>query len=192
MAGRRPKQHEIQCTLEYTKVTGELSVSSNTWTNECWMCWMNNLKTTVIDLVLLNKQHMPSNKLWKVIKNKNSRGSRVSNPRPRGLQVGIVLISQSGSQQSCFEQLVKHVCRAVIGCYTSWILITSQSSGPRCLKSGTDWYKGTITSKIKHAIKLKTSPARLAQLLQPPLAFCFTLQPMTAHRPVRRHSLAAS
>ena len=24
MAGRRPKQHEIQC-LEYTKVTGELS-----------------------------------------------------------------------------------------------------------------------------------------------------------------------
>jgi len=27
--------------------------------------------------------------------------------------------------------------------------------------------KGAITSKIKHAIKLKTSPARLAQLLQP-------------------------
>jgi len=26
--------------------------------------------------------------------------------------------------------------------------------------------KGAITSKIKHAIKLKTSPARLAQLLQ--------------------------
>jgi len=26
---------------------------------------------------------------------------------------------------------------------------------------------GAITSKIKHAIKLKTSPARLAQLLQP-------------------------
>jgi len=33
--------------------------------------------------------------------------------------------------------------------------------------------KGAITtSKIKHAIKLKTSPARLAQLLQPSLAFC--------------------
>jgi len=30
--------------------------------------------------------------------------------------------------------------------------------------------KGVITSKIKHAIKLKTSPARLAQ--QPSLAFC--------------------
>ena len=30
--------------------------------------------------------------------------------------------------------------------------------------------KGAITSKIKHAIKLKTSPARLAQLLQPSLA----------------------
>jgi len=47
--------------------------------------------------------------------------------------------------------------------------------------------KGAITSKIKHAIKLKTSPARLAQLLQPPLAFCFSLQPMT----VRRHWLQA-
>jgi len=32
-----------------------------------------------------------------------------------------------------------------------------------------------ITSKIKHA--------RLAQLLQPSLAFCFSLQPMTADRP---------
>jgi len=44
--------------------------------------------------------------------------------------------------------------------------------------------KGAITSKIKHAIKLKTSPTRLAQLLQPSLAFCFSLQPMTAYRPV--------
>jgi len=41
--------------------------------------------------------------------------------------------------------------------------------------------KGAITSKIKHAIKHKTNPARLAQLLQPSLAFCFSLQPMTAH-----------
>ena len=41
--------------------------------------------------------------------------------------------------------------------------------------------KGAMTSKIKHAIKLKTSPARLAQLLHPSLAFCFSLQPMTAH-----------
>ena len=39
---------------------------------------------------------------------------------------------------------------------------------------------GAITSKIKHAIKLKTGPARLAQLLQPSLAFCFSLQPITA------------
>jgi len=38
-------------------------------------------------------------------------------------------------------------------------------------------------SKIKHAIKHKASPARLAQLLQPSLAFCFSLQPMTAYRP---------
>ena len=43
--------------------------------------------------------------------------------------------------------------------------------------------KGAITSKIEHAIKLKTSPARLAQLQQPSLAFCFSLQPMTAYRP---------
>jgi len=51
--------------------------------------------------------------------------------------------------------------------------------------------KGAITSKIKHAIKQKTSLARLAQLLQPSLAFCFSLQPMTAYRPVRRHWLQA-
>jgi len=51
--------------------------------------------------------------------------------------------------------------------------------------------KGAITSKIKHAITLKTSPARLAQLLQSSLAFCFRLQLMTAHRPVRRHWLQA-
>ena len=42
--------------------------------------------------------------------------------------------------------------------------------------------KWAITSTIKHAIKLKTSPAILAQLLQPSLAFCFSLQPMTAYR----------
>ena len=41
--------------------------------------------------------------------------------------------------------------------------------------------KGAITTKIKHAIKLKTSPARLAQLLQPSLAFWT----------VRRHWLQA-
>ena len=48
--------------------------------------------------------------------------------------------------------------------------------------------KRAITSKIKHAIKHKTSPARLAQLLhnslQPSLAFRFRLQPVTAYRPV--------
>jgi len=46
---------------------------------------------------------------------------------------------------------------------------------------------GGITTTIKHAItltiKLKTSPARLVvQLLQPSLAFCCKLQPMTAYR----------
>ena len=43
--------------------------------------------------------------------------------------------------------------------------------------------QGAITSKIKHAMKLKTSPARLAQLLQLSSAFCFSLQPMTVYRP---------
>ena len=44
-------------------------------------------------------------------------------------------------------------------------------------------------------MKHKTSPARLAQLLQPSLAFCFSLQPMTAYTvqdwTVRRHWLQA-
>jgi len=40
----------------------------------------------------------------------------------------------------------------------------------------------------------KTSPARLAQLLQPSLSFCFSLQAMTAYRIVLdgTPSLAAS
>jgi len=47
---------------------------------------------------------------------------------------------------------------------------------------------GGITTTVKHAIKLtiklktSTGPARLAQLLQPSLAFCCKLQPMTAYR----------
>ena len=48
--------------------------------------------------------------------------------------------------------------------------------------------QGAITSKIKHAIKLKTSPARLAQLLQRSLAFCFSLQSMTAYRLVLKQN----
>jgi len=44
-------------------------------------------------------------------------------------------------------------------------------------------FERAITGKIKHAVKHKTSPAILAQLLQPSLAFCFSLQPMTAYRP---------
>ena len=58
--------------------------------------------------------------------------------------------------------------------------------------NGLKWKtKGAITSKIKHAIKLKTSPARLAQLLQPSLAFCFSLQPITAHWTVCHYWLQA-
>jgi len=48
--------------------------------------------------------------------------------------------------------------------------------------------KGAITSKIKQAIKLKASSARLAQLLQPSLAFCFSLHGALDGAP----SLAAS
>ena len=64
-----------------------------------------------------------------------------------------------------------------------------RGKGSKRRQEGT--FKGAITSKIKHAIKLKTSPARLAQLLQPSLACCFSLQPMIVHRPVRRHWLQA-
>ena len=59
------------------------------------------------------------------------------------------------------------------------------------MQTAAEYTKGTITSKIKHATNLKTSPARLAQLLQPSLAFCFSLQPMTVHWTVRRHWLQA-
>jgi len=61
-------------------------------------------------------------------------------------------------------------------------LLIQRSVGSQAVAS-----RGAITSKIKHAIKHKTGPARLAQLLQPSLVFCFSLQPMT----VRRHWLQA-
>jgi len=84
-----------------------------------------------------------------------------------------------------------------------FLLLEGQLTGPRQWSSfrGMHWptstqpanhtLKAAITSKIKHAIKLKTSPARLAQLLQPSLAFCFSLQPMMAHWTVHRHWLQA-
>ena len=46
-----------------------------------------------------------------------------------------------------------------------------QKSTVRSVSSRRCNAQGAITSKIKHAIKRKTSPARLAQLLQPSLAF---------------------
>ena len=57
----------------------------------------------------------------------------------------------------------------------------SDGKGEGDLELGCRLAKGAITSKIKLAIKHKTSPARLAQLLQPSLAFCFSLQPMMAY-----------
>jgi len=56
--------------------------------------------------------------------------------------------------------------------------IRSTTDGKIKLYTNETALKGAITSKIKHAIKLKTSPARLAPLLQPSLAFCFSLQPI--------------
>jgi len=50
--------------------------------------------------------------------------------------------------------------------------------------------KEAITSKIKHAIKHKTSPARLAQLLQPSLA-CSQWRRTVQSYTVRRHWLKA-
>ena len=61
---------------------------------------------------------------------------------------------------------------------------TSQLLMQGCLLFENSLPKGVIASKIKHAIKHKTSPTWLAQLWQPSLAFCFSLQPMTAYRPV--------
>ena len=73
-------------------------------------------------------------------------------------------------------------------CRTRWHLERCGSSHAHPTRYPTSWrtavyiqQQGAITSKIKHAIKLKTSPARLVQLLQPSLAFCFSLQLMTAY-----------
>jgi len=82
-----------------------------------------------------------------------------------------ILVSQGDSQPGHLN------CR-----YVLLAPLLEKTLRPNCGSS-----KGAITSKIKHAIKLKTSPARLAQLLQPSIAFCFSLQPMT----VRRHCLQA-
>ena len=68
-------------------------------------------------------------------------------------------------------------CSARRSCDQQCLLVRSQLAGfVRSLKE-----RSQFTNKIKHAIQLKTSPARLAQLLQPSLAFCFSLQPMTEH-----------
>jgi len=49
----------------------------------------------------------------------------------------------------------------------------SLGQGPRpCSREGAE---GAISSKIKHAVKLKTSPVGLAQLLQPTAAALFSI-----------------
>ena len=74
-------------------------------------------------------------------------------------------------------------------------ILAADDAGPRPFDGAAAGERDLrITSKTKHAIKHKTSPARLAQLLHPSLAFCFSFQPMTAYRPVLdgTPSLAAS
>jgi len=62
--------------------------------------------------------------------------------------------------------------------------MAGSGNGKRTDPNSSGSSKGAIASKVKHAIKRKTSPARFVQLLQPSLAFCLSLQPMTAYRPV--------
>jgi len=75
-----------------------------------------------------------------------------------------------------------HLLYVILRVFVFSILLSELTT--RVLRTSTVC-KRAITSKIKHEIKQKTSPARLAQLLQPSLAFCFSLQP------VRRHWLQA-
>ena len=81
-----------------------------------------------------------------------------------------------------------------LGFFTVKYLFALKSIMDLCARKVRVLFKGAITSKVKHAIKLKTTPAKLAQLLRSSLAFCFSLQPMTAYRPVLdgTPSLAAS
>jgi len=107
-----------------------------------------------------------------------------------------------------FSELTKNVIRSSHGHSTPSLKVSSKSVQPfsrNLANKGTkkERYKQRNRSKtiprppmyrerrngvIKRAIKLKTSPARLAQLLQPSLAFCFSLQPMTAHMFLRSTS----
>jgi len=89
-----------------------------------------------------------------------------------------------------FTAASKLIYIRISACYTD---VTYCNSRPAiCFLRNWNLSQGAITSKIKHSIKLKTIPARLAQLLQPSLAFWFSLQPMTAHWTVRRHWLQAT
>jgi len=71
-------------------------------------------------------------------------------------------------------QLLRAVCAATARLLYQLAAINKTPTAAT-IKRATCNY-GAITSKIKHAIKHKTSPARLAPLLQPSLAFCFSLK----------------
>jgi len=93
----------------------------------------------------------------------------------------IMCVSTDTSVQTpCLLLPVMHL--PALKCYAQkslfWLMLVSC----RCQSCSWPVAKVAITSKVKHSIKHKTSPARLAQLLQPSLAFCFSLQPMTAYR----------
>jgi len=102
---------------------------------------------------------------------KKRTGVKKSVRRPRGLNIIIIIImtSCSGCRQS-------DVVILVIIVVVDHVFLPTTFSPSHSSRSSS----GAITSKIIHTIKLKTSPARLAQLLQPSLAFCFSLQPLTA------------
>jgi len=82
---------------------------------------------------------------------------------------------------------MNHGCRWC--CETNSVVLTGDVETATLLTHLYNLPHHFITSKIKHAIKRKTSPARLALMLQPSLAFCFSLQPMTAHLHVLLHVL---
>ena len=62
----------------------------------------------------------------------------------------------------------------------------SRELGERLAKQKNIWGKTEARPELIVPGGL-TSPARFTQLVQPSLAFCFSVQPMTAHRPVHRY-----
>jgi len=140
-----------------------------------------------------------------VLQPSSSSSSSAANEKGRLIQQQLVLVLHAHKCQRREQQLQQQQLNNGVG--PSAVQAPPPCTLPNCAnmknvlkhmticKEGKNCTgNGPVSSKIKHAIKHKTSPARLAQLLQPSLAFCFSLQPMTASRPVLDGtlSLAAS